>query len=228
MALGAKSLNVTGTAVDSENEAANSKVTLHNVTLTTTTGHVDVGRGTLELTGTTSLTVGGLLRTGVNGDWSRFVMNPGTSVSAPNGVDFAANGVDASSLHLNGGTLTTPFLYGNDYAGVTHVIFNGTTVVASASNADFLQVHLDGNPDPHSAAARIGIGGVIFDTNGHDITIGAPLHDHTANGTLTKEGPGRGAPMVMSWPLLLKIAPPTPMRPAALCRCGFSSRWTWR
>ena len=148
LALGAKSLNVTGTAVDSEDEAANSKVTLHNATLTTTTGHVDVGRGTLEMTGTTSLTIGGQLRTGVGGDWSRFVMNPGTSVSAPNGVDFAANGVIASSLHLNGGTLTTPFIYGNDFGGATHVILNGTTVVASASSSDFLQVHLNGNPDP--------------------------------------------------------------------------------
>ena len=41
-----------------KSRAANSKVTLHNATLTTTTGHVDAGRGTLELTGTTSLNVG--------------------------------------------------------------------------------------------------------------------------------------------------------------------------
>ena len=118
-------------------------------------------------------------------------MNPGTSVSAPNGVDFAANGVIASSLHLNGGTLTTPFIYGNDYGGATHVILNGTTVVASASSGDFLQVHLNGNSDPHSAAARIDTGGAIFDTNGYDITVAVPLHDHVApGGTLTKQGAG--------------------------------------
>lgn len=190
-ALGAKSLNVTGTSVDGEGEAANSKVTLHNSTLTTTTGNVDVGRGTLEITGNTTLNIGGQLRSGVGGDWSRFVMNPGTTVNAPNGVNFAANGVIASSLHLNGGTLNTPFIYGNDFGGSTHVTFNGTTVVATAASSDFVQVHLNGNGDPHSAPALIANGGAILNTNGNDVTITNALSNAAGqNGSLTKEGTG--------------------------------------
>ncbi len=191
ISLGAKTFNITGIAVDHETEAANSKVTLHNATLTTTTGNVDVGRGTLELTGNTMLNVGGQLRSGVGGDWSRFVMNPGTSVSAPNGVDFTANGVIASSLHLNGGTLTTPFIRGNDYGGVTHVTFNGTTVLASAASADFLSVEINGSHSPHSAAALIANGGAIFDTNGNAVTVSNSLSDFPGhNGPLTKQGAG--------------------------------------
>ena len=187
--LGAKSFAVTGTSVDGEGEAANSKVTLSNVTLTTG-GTVDVGRGTLEISGTTSMVLAGQLRSGAGGDWSRFVMNPGTSVTAPGGVDFRANGVIASSMYLNGGTLTTPSIVGNDFGG-GHTVFNGTTVVASASNANFLDVHLNGSGAAYSAAALIGNGGAIFDTNGSDIAIqNILLNNGGDNGPLTKGGAG--------------------------------------
>ncbi len=189
--LGTKNLVVTGTTVDGEDQAANTKVTLNNAALTTSTGNVEVGRGTLEVTGTTSLSVGGQLRTGPGGDWSRFVMNPGTSVTATGGVNLAANGVIASSLHLDGGTLTTPFIYGNDFVGVTHVIFNGTTVMASAASADFLQVHQNGDSNPRSGPALIKNGGAIINTNGNNIAIRNTLANFPGStGPLTKSGAG--------------------------------------
>ena len=98
-----------------------------------------MGRGSLEISGSTSLVIGGQLRSGVGGDWARFVMGAGTSVSAPGGVNFRANGVIASSMYLNGGTLATSSIIGNDFGG-GHTVFNGTTVVATGSNADFLDV----------------------------------------------------------------------------------------
>ena len=190
IALGPKNFVVSGFTVDGEDQAANTKVTLNNVALTTG-GNVEVGRGTLELTGNTSLGIGGQLRSGVNGDWSRFVMGAGTSVSAPGGVDFRANGVIASSLYLNGGTLTTSSITGNDYSDVTHTVFNGTTVVASASSADFLDVRFGVGGAAHSSAALVGNGGAIFNTNGNNITISNTLANLGGNsGSLTKQGNG--------------------------------------
>ena len=181
--LGAKSLNVTGGNVDGPSESLNSKVTLTNATLTTD-ADVNVGRGSLEITGSTNLTIGGQLRSGAGGDWSTFIMNPGTSVTATGGVDFTANGVIAANLLLNGGTLTTPFIRGTSLGGNTNLIFNGTTVLASADSADFVQVRSN---DP----ARIAGGGAIFDTNGKNITIQNTLaNDGASQGTLTKQGSG--------------------------------------
>ena len=181
--LGAKSLNVTGDTVDSAPESLNSKVTLTNSTLTTA-ADVNVGRGSLEIIGSTSLTIGGQLRSGAGGDWSTFIMNPSTSVTTTGGVDFTANGVVAANLFLNGGTLTTPFIRGTSLGGNTNLIFNGTTVLASADSADFVQVR-------SNAPALIAGGGAIFDTNGKNITIQNPLaNDGASQGTLTKQGVG--------------------------------------
>ena len=68
--------------------------------------------------------------------------------------------------------------------------FNGTTVVATADNADFLQVHKGGSAGTRDNAV-IRTGGLIFDTNGHAVTIANVLGDYTGEtGTLTKTGTG--------------------------------------
>ena len=190
IAMGAKNFTVTGQNVDSEGEAANTRVTLTNATFTSTTGNVEVGRGTLEIAGSTGMSIGGQLKTGAGGDWSRFVMNAGTSITASGGVNFRANGVIASSMYLNGGTLTTSSITGNDFGG-GHTVFNGTTVIASAASADFLDVHLNGSGAAHSAAALVGNGGAIFDTNGNNIAISNTLANFGGDsGSLTKQGGG--------------------------------------
>ncbi|HPM84133.1 MAG TPA: autotransporter-associated beta strand repeat-containing protein, partial [Candidatus Anammoximicrobium sp.] len=187
IAMGAKTFTITGTTVDGESQAANTKVTLQDVTLTAD-GNVAVGRGTLQVQGSSSLTLGGQLR--ASSDWARFVMQDTAVVTAPAGVNFVNNYV-ATSLWLNGGTLTTPYIYGNNYGGQTHVSFNGTRVVASADAADFLQVRLNGSSDMHSAVAEIANGGAIFDTNGHTVTIANVLTNLSGNtGSLTKLGSG--------------------------------------
>ena len=93
------------------------------------------------------------------------------SVTATGGLDFY-NGLTATNLDFNGGTLTTPYIYGADYFAAD-VNFNGTTVVATADNADFLQVRSGGG----RASARLRSGGLIFDTNGHAVTIANVLVD---------------------------------------------------
>ena len=181
LALGAKSLSVLGNP--------ELKVALDGFALSTTTGDVNIGNGTLELTGTlasrTVLTLGGGIRSA--GGYGSFTMNPNTSVTVSGGVDVSSNVpfFSYASLHLNGGTLTTPFIYGQGGSSGARVTFNGTTVVASADSADFLQVHVN-NQGPHADTAHIDTGGAIFDTNGHAVTIANPM----SGGPLIKQGAG--------------------------------------
>ena len=68
----------------------------------------------------------------------------------------------------------------------TNVNFNGTTVVATADNADFLQVRHGGLV---RAGARIRTGGLVFDTAGYAVTIANVLANGGvmgSTGTLTK------------------------------------------
>ena len=134
----------------------------------------------MEVSGTTALNITGKLL--ATGDWSNFVMGSGTSVTVTGGVDFY-NSKTATNLDFNGGTLTTAYIYGNKYSNAlpernTNVNFNGTTVVATADNADFLQVHKDGSAGTRASAA-IRAGGLIFDTNGHAVTIANVLANYT-------------------------------------------------
>jgi fibronectin-binding autotransporter adhesin len=190
MTLGAKSFAVTGTTVDSEAQSGNSKVTLTN-SIVTTDSNVDVGRGTLEITGTTSLTIGGQLRSGVGGDWGRFIMGAGNVRHGDWWREHARQrscrfGPLSQWRHLDHASIT-----GNAFGGQTNVQFNGTTVVASGNNADFLDVRLSGNATPYSAAAQLGNNGGIFNTNGFAITINNALANMAGNnGNLEKQGSG--------------------------------------
>ena len=117
-------------------------------------------------------------------------MGAGTSVTAAGGVNFH-NGLTATNLDLNGGTLTTPYIYASKHNSSTAVNFNGTRVVATAGNLDFLQVRASGGADTHGAAASLRTAGLIFDTAGYAVTIANPLANYTGEaGTLTKTGAG--------------------------------------
>ena len=191
VALGGKSLSFSGRnggGINSETDAATQSLTLANSTLSST-GNVSVGRGTLSLLGTSSMTLTGQLQ--ATSDWAIFRMQDTTSVTAAGGVDLTANGVIASSLYLNGGTLTTPSITGNDFSGATHVLLDGATVKASASNPDFLRIQANQNGDFHSGVGELGNGGLSFNTNGFDAGIQLALADAAgATGILTKSGSG--------------------------------------
>ncbi|MEY3898138.1 MAG: hypothetical protein RLZZ214_3659 [Verrucomicrobiota bacterium] len=187
ISLNLKDLIVTGQNVSFITEALNSRFTLNNTTLTTS-GNVDVARGTLEITGNTSLAIGGQLRSGLSGEWATFIMNPGTSVTATGGVDLRANSTIGTRLDLNGGILTTPFIRSATH--YTDMTLNGTKVVASADSSNFLQVYI-WQTQTYTGSVKIKNGGAAFDTNGKNITIQAPLVDSSGQtGSLTKQGAG--------------------------------------
>ena len=175
-----------GGNVDSIAQAYQQATTLSNATLTTN-ANIYVGRGALQVQGSSNVTVAGQLL--ASSDWAGFSMQDTSSVTVAGGINFV-NGCVATDLALNGGTLTTPFIYGNDYGGSTHVTFNGVEVVATGDNADFLQVHLNGG-GAYTAAALIANGGLTFNDGGHNITINNLLYDYPGqSGSLTKVGSG--------------------------------------
>ena len=190
IALGAKSLNLDGVIgggnVDSVADANGQLTQLTNAALTTS-ADVVIRRSALEVVSASTVTIGGQLRS--IDAWANFTLQDTASVTATGGVDFRTV---ASNLELNGGTLTTPFIWGNQYAGgVTRTIFNGTQIVASANNNDFLKVSRDFNGDAHGAPADLVGGGLFVDTNGHDIAILNDLEDLPGNnGGVTKIGAG--------------------------------------
>ena len=146
-----------------------------------------VGRWDLVIGGSSSLQIGGQLRSTSNGggigDWGRVTLQDNANVTATGGV----NGAGAAwGLTLNGGTLTTPFIRAaeNNFGAGARLTLNGTTLVASQSTTSFLTV--DGTNQ-----AYVGSNGARFDTNGNNISVGARLLDAASQaGTLTKLGGG--------------------------------------
>ena len=107
-----------GGGVNNLADSTNQRLKLNNISVTAS-GNVSVGRGSMEVSGTTTLNIAGqLLATASTGDWSNFVMGAGASVTATGGVNFY-NGLAATNLDLNGGTLTTAYIYGNKYANIS-------------------------------------------------------------------------------------------------------------
>ena len=102
-----------GGNVDSLAQSVNQRLKLNNISVTAS-GDVSVGRGSMEVSGNTTLNITGKLL--ATGDWSNFVMGSGTSVTVTGGVDFY-NSKIATNLDLNGGTLTTASIYGNSHSG---------------------------------------------------------------------------------------------------------------
>ena len=189
IALGAKSLQTNGQNggnVDVLDHANLARITMNDVTFSTD-ADVVLGNKALHFTGSTQATIGGQIRA-INA-WNDFTLGGTAAVVVNGGVDFKNI---ASHLELNGGTLTTPFIWGNTtFSGASRTILNGTRIIASADSADFLKVSNDFDNAAHGAAAVIGNGGAVFDTDGHNVTIANVLADLSGNtGTLTKLGTG--------------------------------------
>jgi autotransporter-associated beta strand protein len=147
--------------------------------------------GKVQVLAGTSMDIGGRLISPAN--WSQFEMTVGSTVNVAGGIDFTPGGVVATGLAFNGGTLTTPYIYGSDWnGGEVNTLFNGTTVVAATDTTDFLRVRWNGNTNfIHGTSAKLGDNGLIFDTAGYAVTISNALANAAgATGSLTKQGNG--------------------------------------
>ncbi|MEI7899847.1 MAG: autotransporter-associated beta strand repeat-containing protein, partial [bacterium] len=163
---------------------------LDNVTLTTT-GNLGIGRWMLVIKGASTVSVGGKITWDTAGiisaDWGALTIEDTAAVTATLGVDSYDH---VWNIFLNGGSLTTPVLRaidGNWGGREAHLTFNGGTLIASASNADFLQINQGGR-------AWVNSGGAKIDSGVHDIAINSKLiHDSSGpatDGGLTKSGTG--------------------------------------
>ena len=190
IALAAKSFSLDGVIgggnVDGIPDANMMLTVLDNATLTSN-ANIVMRRAALRIAGTSTVTIGGTLLS--TDAWCNLTIQDTASVTATGGVDFRNV---ASNLELNGGRLTTPSIWGNTtFGGQSRTIFNGTKIIVSADNADFLKMSNDFDGGAHSAAAELSAGGAEFDTNGHLVAITNALNDLPGNnGGLTKTGAG--------------------------------------
>ncbi len=89
-------------------------------------------------------------------------------------------GSDPAFVTLNGGVLATPKLRLDYIADGSKIVFNGGTLKATRDQTSYLD-------DASGLVCEIAEGGLIFDTNGHDVTI---AHDLTGVGGIVKRGLG--------------------------------------
>ena len=89
-------------------------------------------------------------------------------------------GGDPGIVTLNGGTLTLPKFRLDYIAPGSKIVFNGTTLVATRTQTDFLNA-------TDSLTCEIQSGNLIIDTAGYDVTI---AHDLTGVGGVVKKGLG--------------------------------------
>ena len=156
----------------------------------TTTGDLGIGRWMLVVKGSSTVNVGGKITWNTAGitspDWGALTIQDAAAVTAALGVDSYDHVWD---INLNGGSLTTPVLRAIDgnWGKDVHLTFNGGTLIASASNPDFLPINVNGR-------AWVNGGGAKIDTGTNAITISSKLiHDSSgpaADGGLTKLGTG--------------------------------------
>ena len=155
-------------------------------------GDVRIGRRVLEVTGGnftanrfTSLD-----------SWGRLLVSGGT-VTLPNGIDDSVlSGGNTLSVHLQGGSLYTPYIKTTsaamifNYVGPDGVVLNGGTLFATADSSDFIQTW---TPPTWTNRNDIGVGtgGAKINTNGFDITITKVMKDSGGTGPLTKSGEGK-------------------------------------
>ena len=149
-----------------------------------TTSVVTVGNHA-ESTGTITITAGSLNLNGDDGDDSLLVGNEGQGTLNVSGTG-TANLSGTSTLVIGnvagsngivnldpGGTISTSGVTTN--AGTGTLNFGGGTLLATASNANFLNV------------TTVDVAGGTIDTNGFDVTVVSPLG---GTGDLTKSGTG--------------------------------------
>lgn len=133
-------------------------------------GRLLMGANNTASTATVNLSGSGVLnmtRTGTSPDRGQIRMGSG-----------------ASTVNFNGGTYIASGLYSSDSSTTSNVYFNGSEIRANASGGSF------GNGG--TANFRIESGGLVFNTNSFDTTIGTALKNSLATtGAFTKNGAGQ-------------------------------------
>ena len=184
LTLGAKSFAVQAGTANGATDSAAQKTTLNNSTLTTS-ADVQVGRTTLVIGGTSTVTIGGKLKCAASGDWGVVTMKDNAVVTAAGGVDI--NGLSKWGVNLTGGTLNTAYIRSGDNGGTSidgNIMFNGTRVVATGGTSAFVSLS-------NGTKAYIGNNGALIDSGTNSIGIGIVLANATgATGSLTKYGTG--------------------------------------
>lgn len=182
--LNAASLTVQGKADNWGAYSNNPSLTLA-VPVVSITGDIAVGRANL-LVAAGSVTADRITSSAASADWARLVISGGT-VTATNGVDGSVNTGATFAIDLNGGTLRAPSIRVADREIGTNnnawLTFNGGTLQATADNPNFITLY-GGNQN-----VKVGNGGAIIDTAGHQVGINANLQASGVGG-LTKIGQG--------------------------------------
>lgn len=166
--------------------------TLSNATLGVS-GNVLVGRSNLIFTGSTVANVTGSITNAgaASNDWASVVISGSANVTAAS-LNIAGS-IATGQFYLNGGTLTVGSMAAIDSTDANlpvHNVFNGTQVIASQSNANFLTI-TKSQFFAGGSNAYVGNSGALFDTNGFNIATGVAFVDDTgATGFLTKSGSG--------------------------------------
>jgi autotransporter-associated beta strand protein len=164
----------------------------------TAKGQLDVSGGVLNVLNGSQIKMNSQGTVGANvinqtGGQITFYSDAGTVVGGVGHLDMQRAGAAASSnaYHLDGGTLTVPQIISSATTGTRVFNFNGGTLKAAAANAAFM------NLGAGAARANVRNGGVIIDSNGHNIGIAqALLHsdivdDSSIDGGLSKLGSGQ-------------------------------------
>ncbi|MCW1884088.1 autotransporter-associated beta strand repeat-containing protein [Luteolibacter flavescens] len=106
--------------------------------------------------------------------------NAVVTAASANGVVIGQDEVGVGTVNLNGGTLVTKRVFGNN--GTSTFNFNGGLLRAGAgANADFI-AGID--------TAVVATGGAKIDSNGQTVAVSVPLVAGTPSGGLTKSGTG--------------------------------------
>jgi hypothetical protein len=149
--------------------------TINNTTSVTVLSEAGVSRTNWTATGGTANL--GDLRIGFSGQATMTL--DGTANYTATTVYIGSNGSSTGNvLNLNGGKLRARFI--EEGAGSGSINFNGGVVQASEDRSDFLADFEDGD-------LNIQAGGLIFDTDGHNVTITQAL---AGVGGLVKQGAG--------------------------------------
>jgi fibronectin-binding autotransporter adhesin len=171
---------------------AEQSTSFNNATLSIA-GNAVVGRSNLIFTGSTVANVTGSITTvgAASMDWASVLISGSANVTA---TSLNMTGSTATGqFYLNGGTLTVGSMAAIDSSNATFPVrnvFNGTQVIASQSNANFLTI-TKSQFFTGGSTAHIGNNGALFNTNGFNIGTGVAFANDTgATGILTKSGSG--------------------------------------
>ena len=123
-----------------------------------------------------------------NANWNTLTIQGTADVTFTGGITLTNL---STAYRFNGGTVRTPSIHGSQVVWEptnSGVFFNGTEIVATQNNADFLT--MNGWESWSVAWIQPGAGAII-NTAGFDIGIQRALCDRDGSGQLTKKGAGK-------------------------------------